>query len=159
MSPAMRLSNPYLPPSLCDILLPPCPTDGHKKKCGYCNGSLVSQFLKVIKNGVQSVSFDVFLGKNATRNISLRVILSLAPSSNTSHQTTSCLAGRQLTNRSLAISGNDGTCQSTIAVSDLLQYNSIAKIANQLDCILIQSKQCGSVEYDILLHNDFGFGL
>ena len=54
---AYRLANPYLPAS--DVALPPCPTDA--PQCSYCNGALASQFPKLVKAGVQTVLFDVFL--------------------------------------------------------------------------------------------------
>jgi hypothetical protein len=40
-------------------------------QCSYCDGSLASQFPKVIKDGVQSVFFKVFFGRNATGNLTL----------------------------------------------------------------------------------------
>jgi hypothetical protein len=66
---ARRLSNPYLPSLLRDIPLPPCPSDG--PQCSFCNGSLASQFPKVLKDGVQTVLFDIFLGENAVGNLTL----------------------------------------------------------------------------------------
>jgi hypothetical protein len=59
---AYRLANPYLPTS--DVALPPCPTDA--PQCSYCNGALASQFPKLVKAGVQTVLFDVFLGERAS---------------------------------------------------------------------------------------------
>jgi hypothetical protein len=81
---AISLSNPFLPISVRSIPLPPCPTDA--PQCSYCNGSLASQFPKVVKTGVQSVLFDIFLGEHATGNLTLGDTLIVAlrqyPSSN-----------------------------------------------------------------------------
>jgi hypothetical protein len=59
---ACRLANPHLPTS--DVGLPPCPTDA--PQCSCCNGNLASQFTKLLKAGVQTVLFDVFLGEHAS---------------------------------------------------------------------------------------------
>ena len=64
---ARRLANPFLPIS--DVPLAPCSND--TPQCSYCSGSLVSQFPKLLKAGVQTVFFDIFLGDNATGHLTL----------------------------------------------------------------------------------------
>jgi hypothetical protein len=59
---ASRLANPHLPPS--NVALPPCPTGA--PQCSCCNGTLASQFPKLVKAGVQTVLFDLFLGEHAS---------------------------------------------------------------------------------------------
>jgi hypothetical protein len=66
---AIRLSNPFLATAVRNLPLPTCPPEA--PQCSYCNGSLANQFPKVLKQGVQSVLFDVFLGEHAEGNMTL----------------------------------------------------------------------------------------
>ena len=84
---ARGLANPCLPTS--HVALQPCPNDGLQRSC--CDGSLASQCRKLLKEDVQTVFFDVFLGNNSTSGLALdSSLINAAQRSQQTRVLTSC---------------------------------------------------------------------